>query len=182
VHETLIIPQDASALVTLARLKQQARVDADMLDEDELLTSYLVTAVGMAQHLLGRPILPQTVEREFEEAASHLSLRHDVIGVVSVTAVTLSGDLDIQPSGWRLRGRRQLLLVDGWPAGALAVRVRFTCGAWPTPAAVPEPVKDWVLMYAATLYVNRERFVIGSLAHELPRNMVDGLLDEWRAY
>lgn len=179
-RETLITPQDASSLVTLAQLKQQCRIDADLTDDDALLQLYLAAAVEACQHQLGRPILPQTWQREFDDPALRVCLRQDVTAIGRVTAITDTAEIDLPADEWRLSRGYQLVTVGGWPHGTTALRVRFTCGAWASAAQVPEPVRLWLVQRVATAYLCREQLADGKL-QALPRDFVDGLLDPYRS-
>ncbi|MBN3004509.1 phage gp6-like head-tail connector protein [Chromobacterium alkanivorans] len=181
-QEKLITPQAAADIVPLAQIKQQCRVDADITDDDALLTSYTLAAVEACQHKMGRPILPQTWEREFDDPALQLPLRCDVTSVVKVTAVTGSAEIDLAAQSWRLAKGCKLVAMGIWPYGSLLVRVRFACGAWPDAAGVPEPIKLWIMQRVATAYANREALAEDGRLIELPRDFVDGLLDPYRSY
>lgn len=75
-----------------------------------------------------------------------------------------------------------------WPAVRAvpdAVQVVFTAGyapgSPPDEAAVqevlPETLKLWMQSRMATLFENREQIIIGTIVNALPRDFVDGLLD-----
>lgn len=181
-QEKLITPQDAAALVTLAEIKAQCRIDTDLVDDDALLQVYLQAAVTACQHELGRPILPQTWRREFDDPALQLSLHADVTAVARVTAVTTAGaEIDLAPDEWRLSKGYKLVAVGGWPHGTRRVRVQYTCGYWSDAASVDAGVRSWIRLRVATAYANREALADQRLA-ALPRTFVDGLLDPWRLY
>lgn len=179
-RETLITPQSAAGLVTLARLKQQCRIDADLTDDDDLLQMYLAAAVEACQHQLGRPILPQVWQREFDDPALRVCLRQDVTAIGKVTAITDAAELDLPVDEWRLVRGYQLAATGCWPHGTTALRVRFTCGAWAVAGDVPEPVRLWLMQRVATAYQCREQLADGKL-QALPRDFVDGLLDPYRS-
>lgn len=181
-QEKLITPQAAASIVPLAQIKPQCRVDADVSDDDALLTSYTLAAVETCQHKLGRPILPQAWEREFDDPALQLSLRCDVTAVAKVTAVTACAEIDLAAQSWRLAKGCKLVAQEGWPHGTQLVRVRFTCGAWPDAATVPEPIKLWIMQRVATAYAAREALADDGRLVELPRDFVDGLLDPYRSW
>lgn len=179
--EKLITAQDAASIVTLAQIKAQCRIDIDITDDDALLTLYLLAAVEACQHELGRPILPQEWEREFDDPALQLCLRQDVTAIAKVTAITATAEIDLASDEWRLAKGYKVIAVAGWPYGTQAVRVRFTCGAWSDAANVPEPIKLWILLRVATAYATREALVEGAQLTQLPRTFVDGLLDPYRS-
>lgn len=180
-RQTLITPQDAASLLTLAQIKQQCRIDVDITEDDALLHLYLGAAVEACQHELGRPILPQVWERTFEDPALRLVLHYDVLGVERVTAITRTAEIDLPSEDWLLRRGNQLIGCQGWPHGTLDIVVKYRCGSWPDAASVPDQIKSWLLLRVATAYANREAVAEGKLA-ELPRDFVAGLLDPWGVY
>jgi hypothetical protein len=62
-----------------------------------------------------------------------------------------------------------------------AVRITYYSG-YANAAAVPQPIKQWVMLRVGAMYEHRESLMAGNFANqtaELPRNYVDGLLDEF---
>ncbi|OQS41825.1 head-tail connector protein [Chromobacterium haemolyticum] len=162
----------------LSLVRQQCRIDDDLTEDDALLAIYLAAAVSLAEHALGRCILPQVWERTVWGADGVVPLRPDVLDVERVAALDRrGGEQPVEEDWWLERGRR---LICARPSGAVAVRVRFRCGAWREPGLVPEGVRQWVLLRVATAYALREALLEGQL-QPLPRSFVDGLLDPWRA-
>ena len=70
---------------------------------------------------------------------------------------------------------------EEWPTTRLekdAVRIRFRAGFGDTPAEVPNAIRQFIQILAATMYEHREREAEGRMG-EL--QYVSGLLDPWRA-
>ena len=68
-----------------------------------------------------------------------------------------------------------------WPATRseiAAVEVAFTCGYGAAAAAVPQGIKNWMLLRIGAMYENREEIVVGSGVNKV--QFVDGLLDQFR--
>lgn len=179
--------------VTLSEIKAMCRVDADITADDTILTALGKAARSQCEHLLDRTIVAATYERTldaFPEDGIQLAWP-TVNGITSVQYVdaagvlqTLSNSLytldDKEHPGWVLPAED-----TDWPTTldtANAVRVTFTT-RWTEGGndAIPEDVKNWILMRAATAYKFREQVASGSVA-ELPRGFGDGLLDRWRVY
>lgn len=181
-QEKLIAPQAAETIVALEQVKAQCRIDEDATADDLLLGIYILAAVEAAQHKLDRPILPQVWEREFDDPSLQLRLRQDVTAVAKVTAITESAEIDLASADWRLAKGYKLCAMRGWPHGTLAVRVRFTCGAWADAGSVPTSIKLWIMQRGATAYATREALTEDGRLKELPRDFVDGLLDPHRSW
>lgn len=168
----------------LSVVRTQCRLDEDETDLDSLLTLFVSAAVATAEHEMNRPILPQSWCRTFDDVGvALLSLRSDVVAVSSVVARDAAGvETPLPVHAWRLARGKDLILFDGWPAGAVEIDVSFSCGAW-TVDTVPDAIKHWVLIRVATALRNAEEVIQGASAVAmLPRSHVDGLLDTWRRY
>jgi uncharacterized phiE125 gp8 family phage protein len=71
-----------------------------------------------------------------------------------------------------------------WPISLAinnSVWIRFSCG-YANAAAVPTPIKQWMLMHLASLYEQREQMSLGGAIRvmSLPHAFADGLLDPYR--
>lgn len=79
-------------------------------------------------------------------------------------------------------GRIYLRNGYSWPATRCepnAVRIRFACGFGDCADNVPENIKNWIYVRAASMYQTREAEITGTIATEL--KYVDRLLDKYRA-
>lgn len=180
--------------VTLTEIKAMCRVDADITADDTILTALGKAARSQCEHLLDRTIVAATWERTldaFPEDGIQLAWP-TVNGITSVQYVDAAGDLqtlhsslytldDKEHPGWVLPAED-----TDWPTTldtANAVRVTFTT-RWTEGGndEIPEDVKNWILMRAATAYKFREQVAAGAGVSELPRSFGDGLLDRWRVY
>lgn len=61
-----------------------------------------------------------------------------------------------------------------------AVQVDYTAGYGPAATDVPEGLRHWIMLRAATLYENREEVAILNRGKVEPLPFVDGLLDPYR--
>ena len=171
-----------AGFVTLAEAKQHCRADADIDDDDQLIELYRRSAERAAEHEIGRPVLPQVWERTFYEPELKLPLHCDVLAVERVVSVRMDGvEADLPPEAWYLARGRWLMPVGGWPHDS-TIRVRYRCGAWPDAGAVPDAIKQWVLLRLSTAYSMREAVSDERGLFEMPRTFVDGLLDPFRVY
>jgi uncharacterized phiE125 gp8 family phage protein len=93
----------------------------------------------------------------------------------TVTAADYQIDTPTEP------GRLLPIYGGYWPTlrdDINAVRVEYTCG-YGAAAAVPQPIKQWMLLAISTWYSQREAVITGTLA-ELPRAFWDAMIDPYR--
>lgn len=183
-----LITAPTSEPVTLADAKAHCRVDAS--SDDALLTALITAAREQAEHYLGRAIMTQTWERvldDFPAGSGEIELAPTVQSITSITYLDADEVSQVLPStdytldadnlpGWALPDPDL-----GWPATldtVNAVRVRFVRG-WPSAGAVPQSIKQWILVQVGYWYANREAAGERKL-DRLP--YVDCLLDPWRVW
>ena len=171
--------------VTLAEAKAQCRVDCT--DEDALITSYIATATAHAADKVGRALVPARYRLALDAFEPVIELLPPVTSVQSVTYTDAAGAIQTLPStAWLLDtisepGR--LLPAPGttWPATMAdqpnAVIVDFTAGY--AGAAVPAPVKQWILLCVGDLYDQRSR---SAEKPAVPQHFADALLDAARIW
>ena len=159
--ELVTPPKDTP--VTLAQLKAQARIPFD--DDDVYLTSLIEAATGLLDGwtgLLGRALMPQVWRQDFTSFAAQMRLPFGPIQ--SIEGFTyLDGDGVETPFEDYTLGvdglGPSLHLVTGWPSiqPHSLVSVTFTAG-YADAAAVPAPIRQAILIQAATMYEHREDF------------------------
>ena len=175
--------------VTLAQAKAHLRVDNDA--EDSLISALISTARGLAETKLRRALGAQTWTRTldaFPANAIELGMP-PVQSITSVVYIDAAGDeqtlstsdyiLDnIQSPGWVLPSDS----LGAWPSTAStvnAVTVTFVTG-WAADA-VPQEVKQYILMHVASMFDRRDAVSdVGNNAGYLP--FVERLLDRWVVY
>lgn len=187
--------------VTLAEIKAFARIDAtgdDSADaaNDALLSSLITAAREDAEQIIQRAILAQTLELtlpRFPRWGRCIELPRPPLGaIVSVAYFDASNTaVPMDESAYSLLDASEAIPPSIYPApGGFwpdayrrpdAVAVRYSAG-WANAAAVPETIKSWIKIKAATLWANRESVMAGpgSLVAEMPNRFLDGLLDRWR--
>lgn len=177
------------ALFTTAEAKAQLRVTSSA--EDALIDRMVAAATEEAEHLMGRAVLEQQWLLTLDEFPTRIDLlmpplkQVDTVKYVEPVAgalTTLSA-----PSYQVLTGSDYcagIVPVYGtsWPttrAQPEAVQVTFTTG-YANAAAVPSPIKQWVLARVASFYKHREQWTAG---YAIERNEhVDHVLDRYRTW
>lgn len=203
-----LITAPASEPITLAEAKAQCSVSADFTSDDALLSAMIAAARGHAEHLTGRALVTQTWElvldefpridvsrlghgREYVSGAIELP-RAPLQSVESVKYIDPDGvEQTMDPAAYRvdtdsLVGR--VYPVAAWPDTATdrhdSVRIRYVAG-WPMSEDAepvwtgPKEIAQWMLIRVASLYAQRESFVVGTIKYDMGRDFVDGLLDRW---
>jgi uncharacterized phiE125 gp8 family phage protein len=169
----LVTPPDQEP-VTVAEAKALLRYsDAQM---DFSIQAALLTArqeIDGADGWLGRAILTQTWEMTlpaFPGGGIYMPLppfqRIETFGYTDDLGV----ELPLDPTSYRVIGNGssqpvwlQTYYSEAWPYGRKdfeALRIRFTCG-WPSPEAVPQLIKTWIVARAGMILAQPESAVIG---------------------
>lgn len=149
----ITIIQPAAEPVTVAEVKDSARIDGTALDAQIAL---LIPAFRMqAEHKQGRRLITQTVELVLDAFPTDGDIDLLLPCVQSIVSVKYLDSDGVQqtfdPSGYYLDSENTpcWLLVDtDWPTTgdyANAVRVRYTVGYGATSADVPADVKTWII-------------------------------------
>jgi uncharacterized phiE125 gp8 family phage protein len=176
--------------ITVADLKLQARIDS--VDEDSLLALYIKGAREHAEGYLEAAIPRQTWEQTLDSFPLHeIELkRPPQAAIVSVIYRDTAGALQtLDPSnyvldvstwpGWLLPAFN----VD-WPStqdSANAVVIRFTTG-YADAGAVPQDIKDWMLMTCALMHSQREAMDVTGRMQDVPARFVIGKLDRYKVW
>lgn len=163
-----------------------AHLKADPAESGGLVSTLISMAREMCEQQTGRALAPQTWRKTLDDFPE--AIRLDFPPIVSVTHVkyydddgvqqTLAGDsyqLDAETEpGWIVPAADY-----SWPttqARANAVEVVYTCG-YATPDAVPESLKQWMLLTMRATYDNPAGYANGQGLLMLPH--VDRLLDRY---
>jgi len=183
----LITPASALA-VSLAEAKAHLRIDSS--DEDTLITSMITSATEVAEQITGRAIMPQTWALTMDGFPSVIELTR--VPVASITSVTYIDPTEtaitLGTGNYRLRNiddYASALIVPAygaeWPDtldDTDTVEVRFVAG-YANAAAVPQPIKNWILINVASQYENREET---TARQTVSLKFVDTLLDRYKVY
>ncbi|MBF0417203.1 MAG: phage head-tail connector protein [Magnetococcales bacterium] len=195
---TIIVPP-ASEPVTLAEAKLHLRVDSS--SEDSMISMLITSARMQAEAMTGRQLMPATILMTMDyfpcartmDSGIGFSLPGNAIifQVAPVTAVNSVQYLD-QSQVWRTidpndyvvdlasdSARIHLRFGAVWPIPAQqigSVRVEFDAG-YANAAAVPTPIKQWILMTTSSGYSQRE----GVTAKQMAMTpFLAGLLDPYK--
>lgn len=177
----------ATEPLTLAEAKLHLRVDADLTDDDTLISALIVSARQQAEHRTGRALVTQQWRLGlacFPDDSLELP-KPKLQSVQSVTYLdgdgvrqTLAGtEYDVITD--ELVGRLLPAYGKAWPACRQhpgSVQVSYTCG-YGAASDVPQSIKAWMLLAIGAWYEQREALVSGQPVAELPRSFCDGLID-----
>lgn len=174
----------AAEPVSLAEAKLHCKVDGS--DDDTLLTALIVAARRLAEQQTGRALVTQTWKQTFD-AFPLAALALERPPLQSVTSVKYYDPAGVQQTldagAYTVHTSSQLGLVAPaagtcWPSTQVrleAVEIVFVAG-YGAAAAVPQEVKQWMLLHVGTWYEYRE--AAGEKRDPLP--FVDALLDPYR--
>lgn len=182
---TYLITPPASEPVTLADVKLHLRQDASVGSvEDALLTRLIKSARERAEHITGRAFITQTWGVQLDRFPDAIQLtRTPVLSVGSVKYLDDSNVLqtvvstDYVLDNIGLTGYIVPAYGKTWPSTypeINAVRVQYDAGYGASVTAVPDCVKDWMLMVVEDAYRNRGATVDKEIK---PHPFLDRMLD-----
>lgn len=175
----------ATEPVTTAEAKAHLRVTTST--DDTLIDSLVKAARQMAENELGRALITQTWTRTLDEFPDAIRLYYPPI--ISVTSLKYYDTAGVQqtldPSLYSVDLKSEPGYVvpaynTCWPATLCtinAVECVYTAG-YGAAAAVPQSIKNWMLLQVGHLYENREASMPGITITPMP--FIGGLLDQYR--
>jgi uncharacterized phiE125 gp8 family phage protein len=180
--------------VTLQEAKLWCRVDDDDTSQDATLMLLIIAMREYAEALTGRVFAERTLELSLDSfpASGEIALPYPPVqSVSSVYYVASDGSLtpmDSSPSSWQVDlysvpPRVKASSTSTWPAtqdAYGAVRIQYVAG-YATHNLIPKTLRLWMQARISTLYEQREQVVVGQTVQALPRDFVDGLLDNLRS-
>lgn len=183
---TLITPP-ADEPVSLADAKAHLRVEDT--GDDALITALIVAARREAEHRTGRALVTQTWKLTLDAFPDgKIELPRPPLASVSSIAYTDADGApqtvdagDYQVVIDELIGYVQPAYGKAWPSARQVpgtIAVTFVAG-YGAAAAVPQTVKQWMLLQVGAMYENRAA-AGDRQAYQLP--FADGLLDSARVY
>lgn len=183
------IAAPASEPLALADAKAHCRVDHT--DDDALITALIVAAREQAEHETGRALVTQTWELVHDAFPEAFVLRKPpVASVTSIKYLDSATGVEqtLDPADYLLDNASEPGYVvpaygKAWPDSygvPNAVRCRYVCG-YGNAAAVPQAIKQWMLLAIGTMYAQRETFATGTVAN-LPDRFWGSLLDPYRLF
>lgn len=180
----------ATEPVLLHEIKAQLRIESDQTDEDTMLAERIEAARVRAEHVTGRSLISQTWRLSLFEWPRESSIELDRPPLQSVTSVEYwDGSIwatmpttDYEVDADDLMGRVVLAAGKHWPAlgtsNGRRVRVTYVAGYGASPDDVPQTIREWILMSAATTHEHRETTVLGTVKIDL--TFADRSLDPFR--
>lgn len=177
--------------LTLAEAKAHLRVTCT--DEDAYLTALITTARAEAENRLQRSLVPSAwrVALDAFPGPAYPAIRLPMAPVTQITTLrywSSTGVLvDLDPAAWLLdaySAPARLVPAPGtqWPADAQvrpgAVVVDYLAG-YTTPADVPMPIKQWMLLAMGDMDTQRAR---SADRPAVPQHFADALLDTYRVW
>lgn len=187
----LTAPVATGEPVTLAELKAQLRITH--FDEESLIAAYGKAARQWAENYCQRSFFTQTwnyFADEFPCGAEPIVIgRGQYASVSSFTykdSASVSQTLtasDYQVSAYTDPFKVYPALNDTWPVTDRSinnVNFRFVAG-WSTVAAIPQEIKQAILMLASHWYTYREPIVTGTSLQNVPLT-VEALLSPWKIW
>lgn len=186
---TKITVEPAVEPITVRELQDHSRIDSN--DDVALLTSLIQSAREFAEGYTHRALITQTWELRcdrfpyafrlpFGSLQSVSSVKYlDEDGVEQTVASSVYDVDTTSDPGLVVLGYDQ-----SWPTHRNvhhAVRVTFVAGYGDAGSSVPTPIRQALLLLAATLYEHRETFVIGASISEMKAPVtVEALLGPYR--
>ncbi|VWD45643.1 hypothetical protein BLA50215_05723 [Burkholderia lata] len=157
-----VMKRPAEEAIALDLARAHCRIDGD--DEDILLKGNIVAAREALETALSRPLLPQECRVRVDSfPPDRILLWNDVIEIVDVSYTDEAGTRQVlAPAAFRVMDRAYLVARKSFPYGE-DVEVRFRCGAFESPDAVPESLIAWMLLQLGTLSEHRESEVDGTV-------------------
>jgi uncharacterized phiE125 gp8 family phage protein len=199
---TKLITAPAFLPITLAQAKVQCRVETGVTADDALITTLIGVATQRCEQDIGRSVMKQTREVVLD-APFPTAVRVHWLPVLVIESIKYLNDAAVETtlagteySSDDLADIERLsfyvfpAFAKQWPGDVLdapnAIRVRYRSGYSDSATesvqqlAVPEAIKQWILMQVSAMYDQREGLAAGVTVNELPGRFVDGLLDRYR--
>lgn len=181
--------QPGTEPVTLSELKEQAVVSGST--DDALLTRLIKVARYEAENITGRTLMTSSWVRTLDSFPDAIQLlKGPVLGITDIKYDDENGnEQTLSSADYTLdKGGGMLAYVvpaynKAWPTTRdqiNAVRVTFTAGYGATAASVPEDIRHWIMVRAATLYEHREQIAVGAGLASATIPFMNALLDAYR--
>jgi uncharacterized phiE125 gp8 family phage protein len=177
--------------VSLAAAKLHLRVDHD--DEDTLITSKMLSARLALESICRRAFLTQTLEMRLDEfPGRRFELPYPPLQSISSIKYVDSDNVEhtVANTSYGFDAYAEpgiVYLRDGysWPGVSLIAvggfRVQYVAG-WTAAEAVPETIKNAILLLTGQLYENREETVVAAGLTKVSMGVVEDLIRNDRIY
>lgn len=189
----VLVTAPALEPVSRTEAKLHCRIDADMVDDDTLVDALVKAAREWVEQRTRRALITQTwdlwqddwpVGDEFRLPQPPLQSVTHVKYVDEDAATTTWSSANYLVDTFSEPGRVVMKGSASWPSATLqdvnAVNVRFVAGYGSAGTAVPQPIRQAMLMLIGHWYENREAILAtGAMPKEVPL-AVDALLWPYR--
>ncbi len=178
--------------ITVAEAKNHLRIDADITQDDTLIALLIGAARRFAEMKTGRSFITQQWRRTLDAFPCYggavVLERGPVQAITSVSYQDMTGAWQVMPAEDYVAdiagSPERIALAFGriWPIALpqlASVRVDYRAGFGDDAAAVPEGIRQWMLLRLTTLYEHREEAEVISRGRLEPMPFVDGLLDPY---
>lgn len=186
--------------ITLADAKIQCQIDADIVDEDSVIDSYISAATGFCENYTGRPLITQEKQylgtfcpppprsRQYHHRLPVIELTPNLLSVESVVYIDADGDTQtLDPEAYYVDTASvvgRVIPLEAWPSvkhpHPQPVTINFTCG-YGEASDVPSSIKQCMRLLVGHWYRNREATITGVSSAPLDF-AVDALLNQHRVF
>lgn len=196
-----VVTEPPAEPLTLTEAKRHLVVDSDFTTDDTYITALIPVARRYAENYTRRAFVQRTLELTLPYFAGYQSVivlpQPPLISITSVKYLDADGVLttiaaaDYQVDTYSMTGRLKPAYLKSWPVVTRndfnAVQIRYEAGYSPSgsPASdldyaanIPKTLKQWMLVRIAQMYEQRTPIITGTIVATIPRDFVDGLLDE----
>ncbi len=183
-----LITGPADEPVSATDFKDYVAIDTN--DNDQMIAEMLKEARGVCEAIIKRALITQTWEYTLDCFPDEVLIPlPPLVSVTSVKYIDTNGILQIMDSllyevdTYGIPARLRPAYGKCWPGTRdvyNAVTIQYVAGYGSEAIDVPDPIRSWIKQRAATQYANREGVVVGQTVTPIPRDYVNGLLDEYR--
>lgn len=175
-----LVTAPAAEPVSRSEAKAHLRIEASVTDDDTLIDALIVAAREHVEDFTRRALVTQTWDLKLDAFPCDAYIKVPLPRLQSVTSITYVdtagttqtwSSSDYQVDTASEPGRIAPAYGESWPdtrAGQLnAVTVRFVAG-YGAASAVPQKIKQAMLLIIGHWYEHRENVVISAQAQEIP--------------
>jgi uncharacterized phiE125 gp8 family phage protein len=180
----------APATEPLSTAEAKTHLNVTTSDDDTYIGTLIVAAREYVQNRIRRSLITQTIAAYFDRFDGCFELeRGPVQSITSISYVDTNGDTQVLASSVyqadlvTVPARIVEAYQQTWPGTRdqlNAVTITYVAG-YGAAAAVPQPIKQAMLLYLAHLYENRESVIVGTIVADAPQS-VDALLSPYRVW